>query len=55
MKVQGQLICPEVKQKHKKKICKLYMCPLYMLHRAPVMFTCIKVLSPLVVKGGLYV
>jgi hypothetical protein len=23
---------PEVKRRHEKKYCKLYMCPLYMLH-----------------------
>jgi hypothetical protein len=55
MKVRGQLDCPEVKQKQQKKSCKLYICQLYMLYSAPMMFTCIKVLSPLVVKGGLYV
>jgi hypothetical protein len=54
MKVRGQLACLEDKHKHKKKSCKLYICPLYILCRAPMMFTCIKVLRPLIVKGGLY-
>jgi hypothetical protein len=55
MKVQGQLACPGIKQKHKKKSCELYIYRLYILCRAPMMFTCIKVLRPLVVKGGFYV
>ncbi len=27
MKVQGQLACPRIKQKHKKKSCERYICP----------------------------
>ncbi len=43
MKVQGQLACPEVKKKYKKKCCVVYKCSLYMMYHAPMMFTCIKV------------
>jgi hypothetical protein len=52
MKVRGQLACPGVKKKYKKKCCLVYICLLYMFCHAPMMFTCIKVLSRLVVKGG---
>jgi hypothetical protein len=52
MKVRGQPACPEAKRGYKKKCCKLYICSLYMLYHAPMMFTSIKVISHLVVKGG---
>jgi hypothetical protein len=55
MKVRGELACPVVKKKHKKKSCKLCICLLYVLYYPPMMFTCIRVLNRLVVKGGLYV
>jgi hypothetical protein len=53
MKVWGQPASPEVKKKHKKKSCKISICLLYMLYCAPMLFTCIKVLNRLIVKGGL--
>jgi hypothetical protein len=51
MKVRGQQACPGVKKKYKKKCCIMSICSLYMLYHAPMMFTCIKVLSRLFVKG----
>ncbi len=47
-----QPACPEVKKKYKKKYCIVYICSLYMIDHAPMMFTCMRVLSCLVVKGG---
>jgi hypothetical protein len=53
LEVRGQLACPMVKRKHKKRSCESFMCPCVHVVCAPMMFTCIKDLRPLVVKGGL--
>ncbi len=37
-----------------KKCCKLYICLLYVLYHAPMIFTCVEVLSCLFVKRGLH-
>jgi hypothetical protein len=52
IKVRGQPAYPEVQKKYKNEWCIMSICSLYMLYHAPMMFTCIKVLSRILVKGG---
>ncbi len=52
MKVRGQPACPGVRKKYKTKCWIVYICSLYTLYHAPMMFTCIKVLSRQGGKGG---
>ncbi len=56
MSGRGQPACPRLQKKYKKKLGSnnyvMYICPLYMRCSTPILFTCIAVLSCLVVKGG---
>jgi hypothetical protein len=48
----GQLAFPRVQKKLNSSNYVMYICSFYIRYHPPIMFTCIAVLSHLVVKGG---